>query len=59
MMIFCLDFDWRSMRRTYPDSEILHRFVMANLPVIDLDLFLSQPLESQAVQHECKKVSRY
>lgn len=30
---------------------------MANLPVIDLDLFLSQPLESQAVQDECKKAA--
>lgn len=28
------------------------------LPTIDLDLFLSQSLETSAVQHECKKVSQ-
>ncbi|THH13473.1 hypothetical protein EW146_g6747 [Bondarzewia mesenterica] len=30
---------------------------MANLPVIDFDLFLSQPLESEAVQDECKRAA--
>ena len=26
------------------------------LPIVDLDIFLSQPLDAPAVQHECKKV---
>jgi hypothetical protein len=29
-----------------------------NLPIIDLDLFLSQPKQSSAVLQECKNVSQ-